>query len=73
MSMFVQTDKHVIDVSKITHIRINEKSTTTVFFRGEGSLRLDRPEAELLMEGIRMLSEKKLLAAYRATLPAPPR
>lgn len=67
MPMFVQTDRHVIDVSKIVFMEVPARGQVVAHFTHGKQLTLSRVDAEQLMDGIHKLGCQRLLATHRST------
>lgn len=66
MQLFVQTDRHVIDVSKIAFVETFHRETVVVRFVDGAKLILSRGEGGVLLDLIALLAAKKAVLAVRA-------
>ena len=63
---FVQTDRHVIDVSKIAYVETYHRASVTVHFSDGAKLSLPRVEAATLLDAIAGLARQGHCRAIRA-------
>lgn len=72
MQMFVQTEKTIVEVSKIAHIDASSEARVVVHFEGGTMLELPAHEAAQLLDGIGELARRNLLVAHRCRDPEKP-
>ena len=66
MQVFVQTDRYVVDVSKIAFIETFRRTGVTLHFSDGVKLTLPRDEAKALLDEIVAMAARKICIAIRA-------
>ena len=66
MQVFVQTDRHVVDVSKVAFIETFRRTGVTFHFSDGVKLTLPRDEAKAVLDEIVAMAVRKVCIAIRA-------
>jgi hypothetical protein len=65
MQIFVQTDSHVIDISKVALMDVPPRGQVALHLDSGRTLTVTRTEAEALMDAIKKLDSERIVRAIR--------